>query len=136
MKSKWNSRKVIFGLLILTVGILIELLSPRGLTDVFATILGSVGLIYFIGNIGEHVANGKYKQREAAPTIDTSALSKQLEELDQKLMQIGVHSVDEGAKYAKAIKGINTDLANLHKKSDFLIIKAEYIISKAVDVAS
>jgi len=81
MKIKWSSRKVIFGLLLIAVGVSLELLSPRGLTEVAAAFLAAIGATYFAGNVGEHYMEAKKAPAASASStvqVDNSALEAQL----------------------------------------------------------
>lgn len=72
---KWQSRKLVLGFVLIAVGVALELLSPRGLTEIMAAFLGAVGAAYFAGNIAEHKATAS---KEANTAIDIEAIANSL----------------------------------------------------------
>jgi len=87
-KIKWNSRKVMFGLLLISVGVGMELLSPRGLTETMAMFLGAIGAAYFAGNVAAKVAEGRTAPHEEqdANTVDLGvSINASLRDLSEQM---------------------------------------------------
>lgn len=114
MKPKWNSRKVIFGLLLLAVGVAIELLSPRGLTETMAMFLGAIGAAYFAGNVAEHAVEGKKEAfKPSAPELDLAPIvaaitqtNEGLSEMYQRLSESHEQNKLENAEIKSAISAV------------------------------
>lgn len=88
MKPKWNSRKVVFGLLMTAVGVGIELSSPRGLTETMAMFLGAIGAAYFAGNVAEHAVNGKAEAAKPSPSVDLAPLLEAVTQTNEGLAEM------------------------------------------------
>lgn len=123
-ESKWKSRKVIFGLLLLLTGIAVELISPRGLTQVMAAYLGALGAVYFAGNVGEHFA----KNAEAS---DVEASAVILTELTSRVVELDTGFKERAKNADETIKSVTELLTNIGKLVIGIKKQNEYIISKA-----
>ena len=120
MNIKWNSRKVVFGLLLILVGVGIEMLGPRGLTEVTAAFLVAIGASYFAGNVGDKIAASKGSGAE--PSV--APVQEGVDALNQKLDAIAVNSQAEREGYMTALSGILSKQDEVQKKVDFIIKKA------------
>lgn len=106
--DKWKSRKLIAGALLLAVGVGVELLGPRGLTETLAGFLVLLGGTYFAGNVGEHLAT---KPSGASGTNDAK--------LDTVIKMVGDAQVGGVQSYdaiLKALQGILNTQQHIIKK--------------------
>ncbi len=53
MIQRMGGRKFVKGLILITTGILVEFVSPRGLTPTMAGFLASMGMSYFLANVAD-----------------------------------------------------------------------------------
>jgi len=85
MLNKLGGRKVVFGVLLIIVGVAIELLSTRGLTDTMSMFLVIIGGAYFLSNALVHGAKAK---ATTGPSIES------IEDLETKLAFISDQITD------------------------------------------
>jgi len=89
---KQGSRKIILGLLVLSVGIAIDMLAPNGLTDNLLYLLSFVSVSFFLANGVEHVSDAIKKRRFSGQGIPAGEvdlvvrrLIDQTTQIDQKM---------------------------------------------------
>ncbi len=82
MIQKLGGRKVIFGLLLLAVGVALDMLAPKGLSVNMVQLMSFIGVGFFLGNGVEHMANAVKKKKPSGG--DSSGASKEiLQKIDQ-----------------------------------------------------
>lgn len=121
-RIKWNSRKIVFGLLLLLVGVAVEMVGPRGLTETTSMFLIAIGAAYFAGNVGDKMA--ARGQAQAASNESSSEVAEGVEALNQKLDAIAEASQGERETYLKILKGVLDKQDGAAKKIDYIITKA------------
>ena len=69
-----GGRKVIFGLIIIVVGVAVHFFAPKGLTNQMVELLTFIGVGFFLGNGVENTANAIRKRKPSAASAELIAL--------------------------------------------------------------
>ena len=119
MLEKIGGRKVALGLLLVAVGVAIEFVSPKGLTETMSTYLLGMGLGYFLANGVVHAAReakdavvAKAQKSEAQALDVTPALDELKAQLEEVKTALGQQTQPAGAKEMVEVKTALTAVVN------------------------
>jgi len=85
---KQGSRKIILGLLVLSVGIAIDMLAPNGLTDNLLYLLSFISVSFFLANGVEHLADAVKKRKPKSDGVDAGEVGLVVRRLIDQTTQI------------------------------------------------
>lgn len=124
MLEALGGRKVAIGIGLVAVGVAVEFLGPRGLTETMSYFLMGMGLGYFAANVGskaseavKSVASARKAQPAKQDRVDLTPVMAMLEE--QKRV---IESVSQGSS-AKEMENVKTSI-NAVVNQNALIAKA------------
>ena len=119
-ESKWGSRKLLLGLVLIAIGVAIELLSVRGLTETMAMFLGAIGATYFVGNVAEKVAENREGGvvEAAAPEMDLAPISARIESLEQAIVGASATISENDAQAKQSLLTLVNSVSYIIKRLD------------------
>lgn len=110
-----GGRKVAIGVLMIAVGVAVEFLGPRGLTDQVSTFLGMIAVGYFGANViakGAHAFEAaKVVPKQAEKYGDVEALTKTVKALESRLTK-ALELVEQDRENAEALVTSLNGVAN------------------------
>ena len=119
-----GSRKFLIGLLLTAIAVGIEIFSKNGLSVAMSEFLLYIGSAYFIGNIGEHVADKLGKSKGRPPgSVNLAPITTEIEQLRAELMATQQVTAQNAELFTQTAQGIQ-------KQLNFVITKAGFDASQ------
>ena len=106
--EKLGGRKVLFGFILITIGVVIEVTQTNGLSTNLMNFLIAIGVGFFLGNGAEHIAN-----KGKTATNNIAHLQKQLDTVSGQISQ----TVEAVGAVQKVTANLAAQTADLIKRS-------------------
>lgn len=116
-----GGRKVIFGLLIIAVGVTVHMLAPKGLTDQMVELLTFIGVGFFLGNGVENTAKAIQKKKASPASAELISL------MGEKVQAVG-----------QALSAVELQVATVKEQNALLgqqNAATQEAVSKILDIA-